>query len=156
MVARTDLKPQIWGPLFWGMLHAAADGATHGPLTPEEQEAWSGLLDALPVILPCGRCRTNLREKYAEGLRPGVQTSDALRFGLFDLHNAVNRATHQPEMTTLDNRSYTRLLSSGDDPSGGAGCPNEKRLRITCILLVVVVIILTIIMVLQQCSRPDS
>ena len=87
---RMDIRPDLWGPIYWKFLHAMADGAPDEP-TEDEQRAFMSVIDALPHILPCTKCRNHLRENYEKGSRPRYENRDQLRLDLHELHNLVNQ-----------------------------------------------------------------
>ena len=143
---RQDIPPKKWGPKYWAMLHAAADAApSKEEMTDEERKAFEQLFDALPHILPCTKCRKNLQEKYAAGLRPSTEGRESLRQGVFELHNAVNRALGQPELDDINDcaNAYTA------PPPEMVNLQNKYV--IACILLLLIVGILTLILTVSSC-----
>jgi len=108
---RIDINPEFWGPHFWGMLHAMADGAPENP-TEDERKAYLSVIEALPYILPCSKCRKNLQKNFKDGFKPSYNNQQELVFSLHNLHNAVNKDLNKPEKT-LDccQKSYVPEVS---------------------------------------------
>lgn len=89
---RPDIDPALWGPRLWGALHAVAECAPEDP-SEEEKTAFTNLIDALPYILPCAKCRAHLAQKFETGLKPEYGSGGGpgqLKEGMWKLHNAVN------------------------------------------------------------------
>lgn len=140
---RTDIPPALWGPKYWAMLHAAADAAPpEDEITKEEQEAFEKLLDALPYILPCTKCRENLKAKYDAGLRPKTNGREALRQGFFELHNAVNDALKKPKLETVDKCSNSYAVIT-----------DNKKPITACIILLFIIALLVILLMTSSCRR---
>ena len=112
---RRDLRPEAWGPSTWRCLHAVAEGAPDSP-SPEERIALRAFVDALPELLPCAKCRRHLRELYARGLRPRVESREALSRDLWELHNAVNAALGKKRE---EPGAWARDLAGGKATHGG-------------------------------------
>ena len=143
---RQDIPPKKWGPKYWAMLHAAADAApSKEEMTEAERGAYEKLFDALPYILPCTKCRKNLKEKYDGGWRPSTESRESLRRGVFDLHNAVNRALGQPELENIDDcaNAYTAPPPEMVDL--------QTKYVVACILLLVIVGLLTLMLTVSSC-----
>ena len=145
---RQDIPPEKWGPKYWAMLHAAADAApTEEEMTPDQRAAYEKLFDALPHILPCTKCRKNLKDKFDAGLRPSTTGRDSLRQGVFDLHNAVNRSLGKPELDSVDDcaNAYTAL------PPGMVKL--QSNYVIACVLLLVIIGMLTLMLTISSCRK---
>lgn len=143
---RNDISPSLWGPKYWAMLHAAADAAPpESEMTPEEQEAYDKLLDALPYILPCTKCRENLKAKYDAGLRPDTSGRESLREGFYKLHNAVNEALGKEQLGTVDMcaQSYTQQPP-----------PTESRMfMVMTVVLLIIIAFLAILLTTTMLNK---
>ena len=88
--SRLDINPNLWGPSYWRFLHSMADAAPDVP-TAEERRAYESVIDALPVLLPCTKCRGHLAKAYSDaGLKPEYVDRESLKRGFHALHNSVN------------------------------------------------------------------
>ncbi len=89
-----------WGPLFWGVLHTAAEqlGKPRAPINQiDEVNTWILLLKSVEVAMPCQMCREHyhgwLASHPAAAFSPlrGIPLREAARKWLYDLHEDVNR-----------------------------------------------------------------
>ena len=97
---RLNIKPNLWGPIMWALLHSIAESMPN-ELTTTEQKAMRNFFSSLPMVLPCQKCRNHLLESYNEGYFPDVQSRDSIRDGLFRLHNKVSRDLGKPEADVI-------------------------------------------------------
>lgn len=91
------MLPKIWGPYTWKFIHATTLDYPENP-SKEDMENYKNFYTQLQYVLPCGKCRNNLRDH----LKSFPLTDEALanRSNLFnwsvDLHNIVNYHTGKP------------------------------------------------------------
>ena len=87
-----------WGPKLWNFLHACSFAFPENP-SPEEKQAFSNLLDALKILVPCPECRFHYCS-YMEKEPVPLTCGSSLKDWLIEFHNSVNRRTGKPEITT--------------------------------------------------------
>lgn len=87
----TGVAPKKWGRCVWAAIHYVALGYPKAPDAVDMQH-YAAFYAALPHVLPCRKCRENLKGHYAD-----APFKDALRRGrdaLFEwtvgVHNTVN------------------------------------------------------------------
>lgn len=89
------MRPSDWGPLVWDLLHGLAQ------LSPGD----IGIINELPLSLPCAKCRRNV----VEHLRL-LDRDKSPQHQVWWLHNQVNVSLGKPEMPfKLKRRSITWL-----------------------------------------------
>lgn len=88
------VKPRVWGPYVWRMLHALA-ASLSVELSEHEQQVWQRLWKVFPILLPCDECVHHCRKyvyKYPLDTSSGLTVLQAT----IDLHNVVNRRLRHP------------------------------------------------------------
>lgn len=87
----------VWGPAMWHFLHAMA---FNYPIRPsaEDKKRYRDFILSLRSVLPCGKCRENLRSNLrALPLRAEhMRTRETFSRYVFDLHEHVNRMLGKP------------------------------------------------------------
>lgn len=83
------IKPQKFGPYFWGVLHLACLGGI-------DPVALRTLVSLFPAILPCGACGQHFAEVLAESPIPETNDPDVLFRWSVDVHNTVNKKIEKP------------------------------------------------------------
>ena len=81
----------IWGPGMWHFLHSMSFNYPVNP-TQEEKENYRDFMLSLKNILPCGKCRKNLRSNYKRlPITMNVMKSrDTFSRYIYDLHELIN------------------------------------------------------------------
>tara|TARA_B100002019_G_C21148952_1_gene537196 strand:+ start:364 stop:927 length:564 start_codon:yes stop_codon:yes gene_type:complete len=81
----------IWGPGMWHFLHSMSFNYPVNP-TQEEKENYRDFMLSLKNILPCGKCRKNLRSNYKRlPITMNVMKSrDTFSRYVYDLHELIN------------------------------------------------------------------
>ena len=97
---RMNIKPQLWGPIMWALLHSIAESMPD-ELNNNEQKAMKDFFSSLPMVLPCQKCRSHLLATYEQGYFPNVQSRETIRDDLFKLHNKVSRDLGKPEADVI-------------------------------------------------------
>ena len=90
------MKPDIWGPHFWYILHIISFDY---PLRPTEYDkrVFHDFYSSLKDIIPCEKCRKHYRthiNKYP--LTPHLDTRDTLVKWVIQVHNFVNASLGKP------------------------------------------------------------
>jgi len=93
------MDPKVWGPSAWSMLHFFA---SHSIQT-EQKQALCKIIQSLPRVLPCAKCRYNFKD-HIRSLPPPCNTDNigkrSLLMWTFRLHNRVNKSLGKPEMSS--------------------------------------------------------
>ena len=83
----------VWGPGMWHFLHTMSFNYPVHP-TPQDRARYQRFLLSLQYILPCGKCRENLRKtmRTTLPLRPcHLVSRESLSRYVYILHETVNR-----------------------------------------------------------------
>ena len=86
------IKPEKWGPLFWGALHVAALGCSN-------RENLVNFVECYKAIIPCMSCRQHFEEVLASNPVPEVTNPVELFAWTVDVHNLVNKSINKPVLT---------------------------------------------------------
>jgi hypothetical protein len=87
-----SIKPEKWGPLFWGALHVAALGCSNS-------DNLSNFVDAYKTMIPCASCRKHFEEALLATPVPQVSNPLELFAWTVDIHNIVNARINKPVIT---------------------------------------------------------
>jgi hypothetical protein len=104
------IKPEKFGPYFWGALHLACLGDTD----PAEIRSF---VETFSHVIPCESCRIH----FADVLRvnPVPQTEDSIELFNWsvDIHNIVNKRLNKPIMDADEAYTiWTSLDAKGPGP----------------------------------------
>jgi hypothetical protein len=97
---RLNVKPALWGPLTWTVLHVFAESMPE-ILTDDEQADATNFFRSLTTMLPCLKCRKHLTELYDTGYFPEVDTRHNMKQSIFKLHNKVSKDLGKPILDDL-------------------------------------------------------
>ena len=81
----------IWGPTQWHCLHTMSFNYPTSP-TYQEKIKYRNYILHLPFVLPCGKCRKNLRTNFKKMplLMKHMKSRDTFSRYIYDLHELVN------------------------------------------------------------------
>jgi hypothetical protein len=138
---RVNIKPALWGPMTWKMLHVISESMPE-TLTVDEQADVTKFFRSLTTVLPCQKCREHLAVLYDTGYFPQVDTKHHIKQAVFKLHNKVSKDLGKPILEKLPDLN-TLLRSTTDDdvtqPSNGG---SVLWLFVAAILILFVVYVL--------------
>jgi hypothetical protein len=107
--------PRCWGPLQWMALHQMLRGFQP---TPERQAALRSHVQTLADVIPCSICSNHWR-----AIAPTIDTSSrdaALKWSI-DVHNAVNKRLHKPEL------SYEQAIAAMNAAQAALVAPHDAQ-----------------------------
>ena len=83
---------KIWGPNFWHTLHIISCNYPVNP-TEADKKHYRDYILSLKYILPCGKCRENLRENFKKLPLKKSHMKDRESFSryVYDLHEIINK-----------------------------------------------------------------
>jgi hypothetical protein len=136
------MKPTIWGPRYWFVIHVATFRYPENPSQNDKDNMRNFVYSLANGILPCPVCRYHFK-KYLEN--PDNNFEEALKNNsnivkfFWNLHNDVNKRTNKPELSFNDFLLLYKSYESGLDP-----CDNNRlpRFNINTILILISGIIL--------------
>lgn len=93
----------IWGPPMWHFLHTMSFNYPVEP-TMQQKRQYRQFVLSLQNILPCGKCRKNLKEnlKTQPLLLKHMESRKSFSRYIFDLHEAVNTMLHKKSGLTYE------------------------------------------------------
>jgi hypothetical protein len=107
--------PKNWGPHAWMMLHAIALAYPDNP-TIQDKENYRSFYSGLKYILPCFKCRNNLKKHSAKvNINNYLTNSTTLHKWITTIHNMANSAYGGSQFTEEKSKKFH--LSWLQDPS---------------------------------------
>ncbi len=136
------ITPDIWGPSTWTFLHLIAMSEQYDS---DESRLvfYKDLYKLLQELLPCGKCRTHLKENM-ESLKSIESITSARE--LFDwtteLHNLVNKINNKRQYTLDESYDIWDKIASGKNKVYAKTDIEERELNpwkyITFLLLFII------------------
>lgn len=95
----------VWGPGMWHYLHTMSFNYPVNP-TIKDKNHYRDFILSLKYVLPCGKCRANLRKnlKHLPLLMKHMKNRDTFSKYIFDLHELINKMLNKNSGLT-----YTRV-----------------------------------------------
>ena len=126
------MKPDKWGPYYWGALHLAALGCP-------DAQVLRTFIECYKTVLPCISCRNHFTRVLDENPVPDSSDPYAIFKWSVDVHNIVNERLGKPVI------GYEQALAIWTDqqPATIGGLPqfDLKIIIIICLLIVIGVLI---------------
>lgn len=132
------MRPDIWGPTTWTLLHCITLEYPDNP-TKEDKENIKNFINCLGLVLPCEKCKMNFKSHLEEL----PLTDEVLRSKknfvkwMIDVHNSVNKMNGKKELSYHD--ALKNILIS---------CNKNNTFDIKNILIIIMVIIIMILSIL--------
>jgi hypothetical protein len=81
----------VWGPSQWHVLHTMSFNYPVNP-TPQDKRNYRNYILSLKNVLPCGKCRDNLRKNFIKLplLKKHMKSRHTFSKYMYDLHELVN------------------------------------------------------------------
>jgi len=81
----------VWGPSQWHVLHTMSFNYPVNP-TPQEKRNYRNYILSLKNVLPCGKCRDNLRKNFIKLplLKKHMKSRQTFSKYIYDLHELIN------------------------------------------------------------------
>jgi hypothetical protein len=94
----------VWGPSTWHMLHTMSFNYPVSP-TCDEKKQYRNFILSLKHVLPCGKCRENLKKNLIKLPLTMKQMESRKTFSIYiyKLHEAVNKMLQKKSGLTYDN-----------------------------------------------------
>ena len=82
----------VWGPSQWHVLHTMSFNYPVNP-TPQEKRNYRNYILSLQNVLPCGKCRDNLRKNFKKMplMMKHMKSRHTFSKYIYDLHEIVNK-----------------------------------------------------------------
>lgn len=93
----------VWGPGMWHYLHTMSFNYPVNPTKKDKMHYYS-FMWSLRYVLPCGKCRANLRENYKKLPLTMKHMKNRASFSryVFDLHELINTMLHKTSGLTYE------------------------------------------------------
>ena len=81
----------VWGPSQWHVLHTMSFNYPVNP-TPQDKRNYRNYILSLKNVLPCGKCRDNLRKNFIKLplLKKHMKSRQTFSKYIYDLHELIN------------------------------------------------------------------
>lgn len=135
------MKPDIWGPTTWTLLHSITLEYPENP-TKDDKENIKNFINCFGKILPCEKCRINFKSHIEEiPLNDNILNSkkNFIKW-MIDIHNAVNKINGKKELTYHDALKNVLINCDKDNDT------NNNKNIIIIVLTVIIVILITVLM----------
>ena len=108
------LPPEIWGPIFWAMMHILSMAYPDDPTYSEKRSA-KELFNALVHLLPCPVCRSHYKETLQKiPVETWLDNRTSLVEWVWMVHNDVNERLGKPVISQAEFlRRYTEMAEQG-------------------------------------------
>jgi hypothetical protein len=126
------VKPEKWGPLFWGALHVAALGCSN-------RENLVHFVECYKAIIPCMTCRQHFEEVLSSNPVPAVSNPVELFAWTVEVHNLVNKRLGKPVISPED--AYDIWMA---EPT--SICTQKIDFKIIIFIIIAVALILFILL----------
>jgi len=86
----------IWGPSMWHSLHTMSFNYPVHP-TPEQKKQYREFILNLQYVLPCGKCRKNLKKNFKKlplNLSD-MESRSTFSLYVYNLHEVINKMLHK-------------------------------------------------------------
>jgi hypothetical protein len=86
----------IWGPSMWHYLHTMSFNYPNEP-TPENKRHYKNFIYNLQHVLPCGKCRKNLKKNLKKFplKNDHMKSRDTFSRYIYELHEQINKMLHK-------------------------------------------------------------
>lgn len=93
----------IWGPSMWHYLHTMSFNYPVNP-TCDDKKNYMGFIMNLQNVLPCGKCRKNLKKNFKKLPleTKDMESRDTFSKYIYDLHELINTMLHKKSGLTYD------------------------------------------------------
>lgn len=119
------MKPDKWGPYFWGALHLTALGC------PDAQVIRT-FVECYKTVLPCIACREHFTRVLEENPVPTTEDRMVIFAWSVDVHNLVNERLGKPIL------SYDQALAIWTDSQPALVPQFDLKIIIIVVLLAVI------------------
>ena len=95
----TQIKPNIWGPHFWKVIHYIAMSYPENPSV-YDKEYYKNFYKSIQYVLPCSNCKSHMQENLKSiPIENYLNNNKDLFKWTVDLHNNVNKVNGKQEIS---------------------------------------------------------
>ncbi len=124
------MKPEIWGPHAWFLLHSISLEYPDNP-TNEDKQNMTTFIESFGKVLPCEKCRVNFKSHLDKYPLNNNSKVDLVKW-VIDIHNSVNHMNNKQELSYEECIEHFEKIY--DDK------PNNSIVLYVCILVLIIII----------------
>ena len=97
------MQVSVWGPCIWTFLHTVSFNYKLHP-TSEEKKQYRDFILSLQYILPCNKCRENLKENFKKHplKESDLENRETFSRYIYNLHEIVNKMLKKKSNLTYE------------------------------------------------------
>lgn len=152
----------VWGPSMWMSLHIVSMNYPCYP-TRQQKKQYKSFFDSLQNILPCGKCRDNLKNNL-KNTKYGMtvfQNRDTLTKWVYDLHCNINTMLGKKNVVSFEDvrniyENFRARCSLKSPIRGGGKSKTKKKRELGCTVPVSGMKSQCILNIVPLCKRTPS
>jgi Erv1 / Alr family len=97
------MQVSVWGPCIWTFLHTLSFNYKLNP-TEADKKHYRDFILSLQYILPCGKCRENLKKNFKKFplTEKHLENRDTFSRYIYELHEVVNKMLNKKSNLTYE------------------------------------------------------
>lgn len=101
--SNNGMQVSIWGPCIWTFLHTLSFNYKLNP-TPQDKKHYRDFILSLQHILPCGKCRENLKKNFKKLplTNKDLENRETFSRYIYSLHEVVNNMLNKKSNLSYD------------------------------------------------------
>lgn len=138
------MKPEVWGPMTWTLLHSITLEYPENP-TNEDKDNIKNFINYFGKVLPCEKCRINFKLHIEEMPLDDNVLNTRKNFikWMIDIHNSVNKMNGKKELTYHDALKHILMTYNNNN--------NSTSYKNIIIIILSIIIIILIIVLIYKC-----
>lgn len=141
--SKDGMLTRVWGPSMWHTLHTISFNYPVHP-SAQDKKNYRNFILQLKYILPCGKCRDNLRKNFKQlPLKMNdMRTRETFSRYIYNLHELINKMLNKKSNLTYfdvrDRYENFRARCKTQQPKTEVGCVKPlKGEKTKCVLKIV-------------------
>jgi hypothetical protein len=94
--SNNGMQVSVWGPCIWTFLHTISFNYKNNP-TSQDKKHYQNFILSLQHILPCGKCRENLKKNFKKLplTEKHLKNRESFSRYIYSLHEIINDMLHK-------------------------------------------------------------
>jgi len=141
--SKDGMLTRVWGPSMWHTLHTISFNYPVHP-SAQDKKSYRNFILQLKYILPCGKCRDNLRKNFKQlPLKMNdMRTRETFSKYIYNLHELINKMLNKKSNLTYsdvrERYENFRARCKMQQPKTEVGCVKPlKGEKTKCVLKIV-------------------
>ena len=141
--SKDGMLTRVWGPSMWHTLHTISFNSPVHP-TNEDKKNYRNFILQLKYILPCGKCRDNLKMNFKQlPLKMSdMKNRETFSKDIYNLHELINKMLHKKSGLSYsqvrERYENFRARCKTQQPKAEVGCVKPlKGEKTKCVLKIV-------------------